>query len=138
MEEKMKPLIYEVENIIDREYLRASDKYGRVNHSDHESHSVILEEFDESEDERIRFIDAKDRWWANVKLGVLDGSKIGLLAEMQRRAMRQACECIQTAAMCMKAIVTTQKRNEVQNEKSDLFNAESTSEVRISDLEIRT
>ena len=122
MEEKMSELKIAVQTAMDREYLRASEKWGSANNSDHESYAVIKEEQEGAEAERYEFINAFDKFWANCKIGgsEVDDAKIQQLSAACNSAMREACELIQTGAMCMKAIVTIQRRKE-KCELCDLY-----------------
>ena len=47
----MEKLIQEANELVEREYGRAGDRYGLTNHSDHESYAIILEELQEAKAE---------------------------------------------------------------------------------------
>jgi len=92
---------------------RANELYGAVNHSDHESYAVILEEFDEADRERRMFALDLEAFWMHCKTDHNDenpGDKRELLATLSERAVRAACEWVQVAAMCQKAAATLANR----------------------------
>lgn len=109
----MEQLIGEVNQSIASEYNRASQTFGETNHSDHESYAIIREEFDEAMHE-IKLVEGRlESFWHLVKSkGSEDGIKSDTLNRIKSAAIFAACECIQVAAMCHKANLTIQRRNE--------------------------
>lgn len=109
----MMELVFEVTNLIKDEYDRASNKFGPINHSDHESYAIILEELEEAEDESALCREAvRDFWEATKdKLGE-DSDKIRDLDRVYNDALLAACEYIQVAAMAYKAKLTIDRKEE--------------------------
>ena len=104
----MENLIEEVKVCVDREYDRAGAKFGFVNHSDHESYAIILEEFQEAETEVALVNTHLSQFWDAVKLNDDDQSKFDKfewLIKIESDAVLGACELIQVAAMAKKASI---------------------------------
>lgn len=107
----MKILMNEVEHSILKEYDRASEEYGPVHNSDHESFSVMVEEFEESKDEVELCATTLKGLWTLVKdKTATDDAKLIMLRTIYQCALCAACELIQTAAMAHKAIRTIEER----------------------------
>ena len=109
----MEKLIEEVKECVEREYGRAGAKFGLVNHSDHESYAIILEEFQEAETEVALVNTHLSQFWDSVKLNDDDQSKFDKfdkLMKIERNAVLGACELIQVAAMAEKAAMTMCQR----------------------------
>ena len=109
----MKKLKNEIENIVNSEYNRAAEKFGECNNSSHESFAVILEEVQEAGIEIKSFKQALDIFWTVVK----DNKKAyslktqtDKLTEMKSHAINIACEFVQVAAMCEKALITIDRK----------------------------
>lgn len=102
----MEKLILEVNELVDKEYGRAGARFGLVNHSDHESYAILLEELQEAKFE----VDSVDRcleeFWYYVKSNSTASFKIESCQRLHRRALLCACEMIQVAAMAKKASAT--------------------------------
>ena len=82
-------------------------------HSDHESYAVILEEFDEADRERRMFALDLEAFWMHCKNDHNDEhpkDKREILATLSERAVRAACEWVQTAAAVDKATATLLNR----------------------------
>lgn len=109
----MKKLIAEVTELIEREYGRAGAKFGLTNHSDHESYAVILEEFQEAQNEVDAFERDMSMFWSMVREDVNDNNKYARLCRMQTKALLGACEMIQVAAMAKKAAMTVCDRGAI-------------------------
>lgn len=100
----MEILLRDVQHLMFGEYERASNKFGAINHSDHESYSVIKEELEESGDEYSAVKEALQLFWDMVKSDDADDSgKCAVLNALEARALLAACEFIQVAAMAYKA-----------------------------------
>lgn len=102
----MENLIEEVKECVEREYDRAGAKFGFVNHSDHESYAIILEEFQEAETDVALVNTHLSQFWDAVKLNDDDQSKSEWLMKIERDAVFGACELIQVAAMAKKAAIS--------------------------------
>lgn len=115
----MEKLIQEVKIIMESEYLRACDKFGMVNNSDHESFAILLEEKEEADDEFKGVDNVMSYLWALIKRNAPDDKKYDLCMTLKNRAVLAACEMIQVAAMAHKAGVTIARRkfNEINAEK---------------------
>lgn len=100
----MKELLNEVQAAVSSEYERASDKFGKVNNSPHESYAVILEEFEEAIFEGECFKNRFQSFWAHIKENDPEATQkvLPLLKEFAEHA---AAEWIQVAAMCYKATI---------------------------------
>jgi len=90
----------DVINAMNGEYARACEKHGKYNNSPHESYAVILEEYEEAQEEAERFGLALGRFWGAVRSNSATG---GILEAMQELAEKAAAEWVQVAAMCLKA-----------------------------------
>lgn len=116
----MEKLIEEVKECVECEYDRAGAKFGFVNHSDHESYAIILEEFQEAETEVALVNTHLSQFWDAVKLNDDDQSKFDKferLMKIERNAVLGACELIQVAAMAKKAAMTICQRGEFRDLK---------------------
>lgn len=111
----MDKLIEEVSTLVQHEYARASDKFGHVNHSDHESYAVLLEEFQEAQYEVHHAEKTLDKFWDLVKRDYFDDSKVVELDTLKKQALFAACELIQVAAMSEKAMITIRRRQVNEN-----------------------
>lgn len=112
--ENMQKLINEVKESIEKEYGRASAKFGLTNHSDHESYAVLLEELHEAHEEMDRVCRFTNEFWEQVRKNESDASKLNTCIAIERSAMLAACELIQVAAMAKKAGVTICNRGATQ------------------------
>lgn len=99
----IKPLIPPVEALVEAELLRASAKFGERHHSPHEAYAVIKEELEETEEalEYARFY--FDGYWEKIKQNKAGGLR-ELVGRTRDEAIKTACEAIQLAAMCEKAL----------------------------------
>lgn len=102
-----------VEKLSQQEYFRASKQHGKVNYSDHESYSVILEELQEAEEDILELRKRLENFWNLVKANSDDYTKSGSLAGVYSSAILGACELIQVAAMAHKANITIAERGEL-------------------------
>ncbi len=111
----MRELYRAIKEEVTAEQERAREIYGEINHSDHESYAVILEEFDEADRERRMFALDLEAFWMRCKTGHNDENskdKKVVLATLSERAVRAACEWVQVAAMCQKATMTLLNRTD--------------------------
>ena len=108
----MEKLVGMVKEVVWEEYSRASKIWGQINSSDHESHSIIMEEADEANMSVCSFYDEFQKFWELVKSkNALPTDKIKCLERMENHAMLAAAEYIQVAAMCEKALMTAAYHN---------------------------
>lgn len=98
----MKELLLEVQAAVSMEYGRAKEKFGPANNSQHESYSVILEEFQEAQSEARMFEWNLRGYWNGIKANTMTTCQ---LQQMRSIAEKAAAEWIQAAAMCYKATV---------------------------------
>lgn len=103
----MKELLLEVQTSEIMEYNRATEKFGPANNSNHESYAIILEEFEEAQNEARMFEWNLRSFWDAVRANTMTKCQ---LQQMQHIAEKAAAEWIQVAAMCYKATV---KKSEV-------------------------
>jgi len=103
----VKNLLLDVHKLAEQEYDRAADKFGPTNNSPHESYSVILEEFEEAQEDSERFNECLALFWKCIKSNVY---KNPMLSTMQEIAEHAAAEWVQVAAMCYKAMVEKEKK----------------------------
>lgn len=113
----MTKLMFEVNDLIEREYGRAGAHFGLTNHSDHESYAIILEEIQEAKADIESFDMQMAMFWEQVKSNDDDHSKYACLIRMQSKALLGACELIQVAAMAKKAALTVCDRGASQELK---------------------
>lgn len=107
----MEDLIKGVQSLASQEYDRAAVKFGLMNHSDHESYSVIKEELEEAGDEYTALHSSLKDFWELVKSkDADDADKHAALVSLESGAILAACECIQVAAMAYKAQKTIRAR----------------------------
>ncbi|MCL1844431.1 MAG: hypothetical protein FWF77_00815 [Defluviitaleaceae bacterium] len=97
----MKAIEY-VKQEVRREYDRAAAKFGAANNSPYESYAVILEEYEEAQEQIAKFAADFEIYWQRVKQN-LTAEQYARLKCMQERAENAAAELIQVAAMCFKA-----------------------------------
>ena len=76
--------------------------FGAANNSHHESYAVILEEYQEAQEEESTFLSQLINFWQCVKQNRADAAFVWLEL-MQCSAEKIAAEWIQVAAMCHKA-----------------------------------
>jgi hypothetical protein len=98
----MKLLLVEIKQAERQEYIRASEKFGKANNSDHESYAVILEEFQEAQEASNSFDVELSIFWDEIKKNLPNTKRV--LYEMQKYAEKAAAEWVQVAAMCYKAM----------------------------------
>ena len=103
----MMELKNEIVNAARAELNRANKKYPLFA-SQHEGYAVVLEEIDEATEDfnAIQFI--KDRAWIEIKHNI-DASST--MVELERAAIKLACEAVQVAAMAIKF-----RRSEIEEE----------------------
>ena len=91
---------------------RAGERYWRYNHSIHESYSLIREELEESQ-EAIKVIpDSLKEAWKQVREN--DPTTFAVFCEQIRKdALHAAGECIQLAAMALKASESVYKEKDI-------------------------
>ena len=97
----MEILMKEIKNLIDVEKNKGIADHGEF-HSLHEAYAVVLEEYQEADEELKRAAFALDVAWKEARN---DNKEFSLEAMRQAEvyAMLAAAECIQFAAMCRKA-----------------------------------
>lgn len=94
--------------------------------SDHEGYAVILEEFQESEEEVNRARFRLNRLWESVRA---DEAQTEYIRHIRKSMLKAAAEAIQTAAMCEKFIQSQEERkygdNKQGNRKANKGNDET-------------
>lgn len=108
----MTRLIKEVKTLVSDEYAVAAQKFGPINHSDHESFAVLAEEVEQLRDEFTLVMDKCEDFWKFVKSNVSGDKKKEVLKAIRNDAIMASCEAIQVAAMAYKAIQTIDSRGE--------------------------
>ena len=104
----MKELIAEIKASEGNELSRAQKKFGPFNHSAHESYAVLLEEIEESKDEMSDVCEWLHDYWIAVKKNNVKRQKESL-ARLEGILSLCAAECVQSAAMCRKALLSIEK-----------------------------
>jgi len=99
----------EVKQAVINEYSRAFVRFGPINNSPHESYAVILEEFEEAQENAVSFQSQLESYWITIKGNKEDEAKVRLTA-MKKLAEQAAAEWVQVAAMCHKAMITHEKQ----------------------------
>lgn len=94
----MKKLMDKVIALTDEELDMANEQYPLFA-SNHEGSAVIREEVEEADDEMTRIKYYNGLLWDDVKE---DENVDDDVDEVEKHAIRCACECIQVAAMCRK------------------------------------
>lgn len=84
------------------EYERATQIHGKKNHSLHESYSVAYEEYEEALEDLAGVKKAFKEAWGAVREDN-DDAFIMYVDLIRKNALRAASECIQLAAMALKA-----------------------------------
>lgn len=115
----MEKLIEEVTQLVEAEYGRAGARYGLTHHSDHEAYGVLLEEFQEAEEEVRLCGSALELLWKKIKRDSHDDRKMESLSLIQTKALLGACELIQVAAMAKKSAITICDRRAVDEFKGE-------------------
>lgn len=100
----IKPLIPPVEALVEAELLRASAKFGERHHSPHEAYAVMLEELEETQAELSKASSMLSGYWGAVKLNHPQDYLNDAANRAKFLAIQTACEAIQLAAMCEKAL----------------------------------
>lgn len=110
----MMSLEAELERLAVAELERANKKFSLFA-SDHEGYAVILEEFQESEEEVNRARFRLNRLWESVRA---DEAQTEYIRHIRERMLKAAAEAIQTAAMCEKFIQSQEERKYGQNHET--------------------
>lgn len=105
-------LVDSVKELVSQEYWRATEKFGCINTSDHQSFGVILEEMQESEAECGHAGKHLQEFWDLVKTDGPDIDKKVALKRLTNSAVLAAAEWIQVAATAHKAWLTINNRSE--------------------------
>jgi len=113
----MVDLIVEIRAAVGHEYDRAAKLNGPTFSSMHEAYAVILEEYEEAQEEAESFEDQLKDFWGDVKSNkspICDMQKTNEyikneLESMRTTAINAAAEWTQVAAMCHKAIKSSEK-----------------------------
>ena len=90
----------------------AKRQWGEVYHSEHEAWSVLLEEYEEAQDEFVRIGSARQALWGHVRQNTNsedDYSRVrDRLNYLKDRAIALAIESVQMAAVAQKYIDTVE------------------------------
>ena len=101
----MDKLEFSVRLAVTAEYERAAEKFGKKHNSAHEAFAVILEEYEEAIEDTQRFRNVLHTFWGVIKGDIQNLEyKQQILDEMYTMARMAACEWVQVAAMCHKAL----------------------------------
>lgn len=92
----------DMENAMYNERERGAARFWRYNHSTHESFSLIREELEESQEALAKVPKALKEAWEQVRTND-ETAFAAYCAQMKKDALHAAGECIQLAAMAMKA-----------------------------------
>lgn len=87
---------------MENERERGARRFWRYNHSTHESYSLIREELEESKEALDAVPKCLKEAWTQVRVND-DTAFAAYCEQMKKDALRAAGECIQLAAMAMKA-----------------------------------
>lgn len=121
----MMSLEAEIERLATAELEQANKKFPLFA-SDHEGYAVILEEFQESEEEVNRARFRLNRLWESVRA---DEAQTEYIRHIRKSMLKAAAEAIQTAAMCEKFIQSQEERkygdNKQGNRKANKGNDEA-------------
>ena len=100
----------ELIRLADIELEAAQEKYG-LNHSDHESYAVLLEEVEEAKEE-MRHIEV---WlptlWESIRTDASPGEKGRSFTEIYDYSISLAAEAVQCAAMARKGLISNIENN---------------------------
>lgn len=108
----MVELLKDVTECVNAEYDRAAEKWGPVNHSDHESYAVLLEELQEAEQELDCLKSRVQEFWSRVRDDRNDSTLLFPLKGAATSSRLLVAEAIQVAAMVEKAKETIVSRME--------------------------
>ena len=100
----IKPLIPPVEALVQEELARASEQFGGRHHSPHEAYAVMLEELQEAQEESGDAHQMIDLYFYHVKGNSEPKYMQSTLRDLLNHSINAACEFIQLAAMCEKAL----------------------------------
>lgn len=110
---KSECLTEEVPNLVYAEQVNASQKYGKTNHSDHESYAIILEEYEECQEEMNDIKDSMVDFWKAVRNDDKEPEKLWALKDMSKSCYNLIYEAIQLAGVVDKAINSICERGAV-------------------------
>ena len=98
----------QVRELVAVELAAANERFPQF-HSQHEGHSVIREELEESEACLKKAQELFQQAWICVKINNTDMAR-DLIRELQECAVNLATEAVQTAAMCKKFLEMEERR----------------------------
>lgn len=99
----MKKLKNNVKELVEEEYIRASEKFGAKHNSMHEAYAVILEEIEEAKLEVGLVDEFIKKYWEATKHNAPQMGK-NKIQNLYEYALNAACKYIQVAAMAHKAL----------------------------------
>lgn len=108
----MKELRESVKMLVDKEYERSSEKFGKTYHSSHEALGVLWEEVDEAKYEMACISTHYDLFGISVRDDDYDEQSANL-NHIYNIAINSACELIQVANVAQKAIKSIKERGDV-------------------------
>lgn len=91
--------------LADKELNKAVEKWG-LNHSDHESAAVLLEEIEEAREEQINIEVYYKYLWDGIKKNALPEEMRANYSRIFDIAVNLACEAVQVAAMARKGVLS--------------------------------
>lgn len=101
-----------IRDLVGDEYVMAARDNGEIHNTCHESYGVLLEEYEETQTEDRIFASQLSSYWELIKHNVSFNDKLVKLQAMKDTAINAACEWIQVAAMCEKAMRTSESLRE--------------------------
>lgn len=99
----------DVIELVEKELKSATEKFGALNNSDHESFSVLAEEIEEAVEAVQEIIYARGMLWNAVRRNKKEHS-IAHFESIKEKAIELAIEAVQVAAMAEKGLMTAKQR----------------------------
>lgn len=105
-------LVTEVEQAIENERIRASEQFGLLNHSDHESFGQLYEKYIDANAEFGSVQGNMMRFFEDVARGATEEERINWLEQSIRGASRSACYLIEYASAARRAMLTVESNRD--------------------------
>lgn len=110
----MELLKAELIRLADMELKDAKEKYG-LNHSDHESYAVLLEEVEEAREEMINVEYFLKELWGRIRSNASPEENGKDFADIYNASINLAAEAVQCAAMAYKGLMSNARNNESED-----------------------